>query len=76
MWHREGFAPPPLPHLIRHPGQNAIWEAPMASKTLKACNGHYTEYVLNDPKATFILFFFLRQLLILLKILLILFRPV
>ena len=48
----------------------------MASKTRKACSGHYTEYVLNDPKATFILFFFLRQLLILLKILFILFRPV
>lgn len=25
----------------------------MASKSRKACSGHYTEYVLNDPKATF-----------------------
>ena len=25
----------------------------MALKTLKAWNGRYTEYILNDPKATF-----------------------
>lgn len=52
IWHGEGFAPP-IPQLIHHPVHNEIWKIPMALKTLKAWNGRYTEYILNDPKATF-----------------------
>ena len=51
-WHEAGLAPP-VPRLDRYPIHDEIWKIPMALKELIAWKGRYTEYILNDPKATF-----------------------
>ena len=42
-----------MPRLDHYPIQDEIWKTPIALKELMAWNGQYTEYILNDPKATF-----------------------
>ena len=52
IWHGVGLAPP-VPRLDHYPIHDEIWKIPMALKELITWKGWYTEYILNDPKATF-----------------------
>ena len=52
IWHAVGLAPPE-PRLDHCPIYDEIWKMPMALKELITWKGQYTEYILNDPKATF-----------------------
>lgn len=51
---RHGVAlAPSVPHLDRNLIHDDTREMPMALKELIAWKGRYTEYIFNDPKATF-----------------------